>query len=498
MQSNPKSGKYRNCYSDYLLVQKYISNRRSLQADSDEPLPEHQLGFRRILAGIYTHTSGHLVAAPMAHFNAINGSRFKYSHDTSYLPVHGLAGILKKEIVTMRFRYVKGKQVSFHKGINYLYRPTEMEDLALYWYYLLTEFILISRANQHYFEYTEEHLFRKTEAVIYRKRKAIPIFPWNYLSSTSSFLGSIMDPVDENASDHEKKEEYAFRFMLLFIPFRTREDIQVDGSYQKALQRAHANDRISEETMQIAENIQTIHNSLASGIPENSLTAQTVLLEAADFDNTKPKEDDSYEDILAGIGEVFSTLTTGHGLEGDSKTFDIKFGNRRNETKTVPETRLETIIEFTEPVDNNKARRNNTEKGVDRWTETKQAFNTLALTTVITRSQASEDQNDTRRTKINANGTWQSIVKWGENDGLDAEQQTAFEILAATYVLSFYDDATTATVDSENYQAFNEGEKHLNKLARREFQNGNPLVMFITGPAGAGKCKSKRNHDSHQ
>jgi hypothetical protein len=427
----------------------------------------------------------------MAHFNAINESRFKYSHDISYLPVHGLAGILKKEKVTMRFRKIKGKQVSFHKGINYLYRPIEMEELPTYRYYSETEFKLISKANEEYFEYTEDHLFHKTEAVIYRKRNAIPIFPWNYLSSTNSFNGSILDPVDKNATDHEKKEEYAFRFLLLFIPFRTREDIQVDGSYQKALRIAHENNRISVEMIQIAENIQTIHNSLASGIPENSLTAKTVLLEAADFDNTKPKEDDSYEDLLAGIGEMFSTLTTGHGLKQDSKTFDIKFGNRQPVTTSVPTTELETIIEFTEDVGNKKKRRQNTKEGVDRFSQTKEVLNTLALTTLITRSRANEDQNVPGGTKINANGTWQSIVKWGENDGLDTEQQTAFEILAATYVLTFYDDATTATINSENYEAFNEGEKNLHKLARRKTQDADPLVMFITGPAGAGKCKPK-------
>jgi len=364
-----------------------------------------------------------------------------------------------------------------------------MEKLPTYLYYSETEFILISKANNDYYEYTEDHLFRKTEAVIYRKRKAIPIFPWNYLSSTSSFVGSILDPIDKNATDHEKKEEYAFRFMLLFMPFRTREDIQVDGSYQKALQIAHQEKKISEEMIQIAENIQTIHNSLSSGIPENSLTATTVLLEAADFDDTKPKEDDSYENILAGVGEMFSTLTTGNGLIQDSKTFDIKFGNRQMETTTVPTSELKSIIEFNDAVGNNKKRRNKTNGEASRYCQTKEYLNTLALTTVITRAQADEDRNDTGRSKIYANGTWQSIVKWGENDGLDTEQQTAFEVLAATYVLSFYDEATTITINSENYEAFNEGKKHLQKLARRKMQDTKPLVMFITGPAGAGKCK---------
>ena len=39
------------------------------------------------------------------------------------------------------------------------------------------------------------------------------------------------------------------------------------------------------------------------------------------------------------------------------------------------------------------------------------------------------------KVNVDANGTWQSISKWGKNEGLNKEQQTAFEILAAKYVI---------------------------------------------------------------
>jgi hypothetical protein len=50
---------------------------------------------------------------------------------------------------------------------------------------------------------------------------------------------------------------------------------------------------------------------------------------------------------------------------------------------------------------------------------------------------------------VNANGTWQSILKWGKNEGLDDDQQKAFEILAATYVLTFSDEAIIDTMNLE-------------------------------------------------
>jgi hypothetical protein len=76
------------------------------------------------------------------------------------------------------------------------------------------------------------------------------------------------------------------------------------------------------------------------------------------------------------------------------------------------------------------------------------------LHTTRTRSQAKEDPNAMEREIINANGTLQSISKWGENNGLNTGQQTAFEILASVYVLSFYDKATAEGMRADTYDAF--------------------------------------------
>ena len=198
----------------------------------------------------------------MAHYNAINESRFKFSHNYSYLPVHGLEGILKKQNVQMKFRNLNGKQVTFHKAYNYLYRPTQMEDMPLYKYYSDTKFIKMSQARKlgiEHFKYTEKHLFRQYEAVMFRKTPAVPSFPWNWLGSTKSFLTSLLHPTDKDATDHHKKEEYAFRFMLLFVPFRSVEDLKSDdGLYQNAFQRAHDDGRIT---------LQTHHSKVPDRIP---------------------------------------------------------------------------------------------------------------------------------------------------------------------------------------------------------------------------------------
>jgi len=490
MQSNPKAGKDKKGYN---VSRKLSTNRYHLQVAAEVAAPEHQMGFCRMLAGIYTHTSGHITGAPMAHWNAINESRFKFSHEVWYLPVHGLEGILKKEKVIMRFRNMNGKQVGFHKALNYLYRPLAMEHMSAHEFYSETEYINISQARKdgiEYFEYTEKHLFHATEAVIYRtKTKAVLRFPWNWLSSTRSFRTSILNPTNENAIDHSKKEEYAFRFMLLFVPFRSIEDMKTDGCYQKAFQKAHKEDRVSDAMIQIAENIQTIHNSLASSIPENPLSAETTLVESGDFENTNADDDkDDHDDLLANIGELFGSMTQGDQLEEESRILDIQYGNKKMEETIASTTELETVIEFSNDEDNHGDTQQK-QYGPERFFSTIKDLNMLSMTTTITRSQANDGLSNTENEIINANGTWQSIAKWGENEGLDGEQQTAFEILAATYVLSFYDDAIVEPANTEKYPEFVERRTGLSKLARQNTNKETPLCMFITGPAGAGKCK---------
>jgi hypothetical protein len=133
-----------------------------------------------MLAGIYTQTSAHIVGAPMAHYNAINGSRFKFSFDRSYPPPHGLEGILKGTSVVMTFKNLNGKPVGFHKAFNYLYRPTLMEQMPIYKFYSETKFVNISEAGKAgtgYFEYTKKHISHKSEGVVYRITDAVPTFP---------------------------------------------------------------------------------------------------------------------------------------------------------------------------------------------------------------------------------------------------------------------------------------------------------------------------------
>jgi hypothetical protein len=192
---------------------------------------------------------------------------------------------------------------------------------------------------------------------------------------------------------------------------------------------------------------------------------------------------------LADIGELYPTLTHVDGLKKDSISLDPKFGKSQDKESSEVIQDLETVIEFSNSEDIRQGNPQKTSEPTERFRPTHLNLNTLALSTTLTRTQADEGSDGVEKEIINANGAWQSIQKWGKNEVLDDDQVTAFEILAATYVLTFSDEAIIDASNSESLNAFDVRVRGLLQLARKSEDIKKPLCMFITGPAGVRKYK---------
>jgi chromosomal replication initiation ATPase DnaA len=59
------------------------------------------------------------------------------------------------------------------------------------------------------------------------------------------------------------------------------------------------------------------------------------------------------------------------------------------------------------------------------------------------------------------------------------------------YVLSFYDEAIVKATTDGSFEEFVERKNNLCLLARQNLETDETLCIFITGPAGAGKCELK-------
>ena len=98
---------------------------------------------------------------------------------------------------------------------------------------------------------------------------------------------------------------------------------------------------------------------------------------------------------------------------------------------------------------------------------------------------------------IEANGTPESIHLWAkqvfkdDNGDDDLEQQRAFEILAAKFVLTYFSEADTNNDNNDTLSGTARSEylrckRLLTEIVGRPAEKGQ-LIMFLTGPGGSGK-----------
>jgi hypothetical protein len=392
----------------------------------------------------------------------------------------------------MRYHNVHGSRIAVHASMDYLFRPKALEHYCLYEYF--SEVQSTARKlgeKQEYFEFLESHPLHEQNVVCYRNRYCVPVFCWNWIGCTGTFSSSLLNPIDRQSSDFQDKEEYAYRFMILFMPFRDFGDLQIDGSFQLKWQQTHMEGGFPSTMITIADNIQTIRNSLESSIPTNLLASETELF----ADNSDQRNDDDDEefddDFLNAIGELFATSTGNALLTAEASRIDPTFTGKvftaaqyhLDVTVEASTFDMHSVLQFAADQEQVIGRGNEQLEHTQRFVTSTRELNSLSMHQLL----RVNDNETVSNHELNATGTWQSIVMWGTNAGLDDDQQCAFEILVANYVLGFSEDAKPN--DNENETAFHDRVQNLCQLGRRNVNSSVPLCMFVTGPAGAGKCK---------
>ena len=116
----------------------------------------------------------------MAHFLALEGSRFKRSHQHSIVPVHGLESMLNCAEMTMSFKMVDGETKAYHRAMDYIHRPTAFENMCVYYFYEHVEVVKKQYLDKEkeYFDLHDDHPLKGTHVAVYRERKAVPTFGW--------------------------------------------------------------------------------------------------------------------------------------------------------------------------------------------------------------------------------------------------------------------------------------------------------------------------------
>ena len=104
---------------------------------------------------------------------------------------------------------------------------------------------------------------------------------------------------------------------------------------------------------------------------------------------------------------------------------------------------------------------------------------------VIHRNRPMESTN----VDITANGSCESIIKWGKLYGnFDDQQQRAFEIITGTFVLIYFEDAENNPDLTNLPRTRGEYGQEKQKIKKMVYVEGR-LVMFLTGAGGSGKSE---------
>jgi len=333
--------------------------------------------------------------------------------------------------------------VAYHTAMDYLHRPLEMEHMPMYQFYRDIEFTSLKQAKaskQEYFEYTEDHPCGSADAVIYRKRLCVPVFGWTWIGCTKDFDSSLLTDSKKTDPDYQRKEEYAKRFMVVFLPCRKLADLKKEGSYQLAFRAAHADGLFSDEMLEVADNIQTIQSSIDAGMPENPLTADTELVEADDFQAEDQNSDQS--DLLASIAELFASDSGERQLTEEATAVNPSFsGTTMQEQRFIPDaepvpietTPLGSVLESSLDRAEEEMQTAPEMLRTTRFRTNTSELNTLYMEQqLVTRDADGDAESGAPTQTVKATGTWESVVAWGINAGLDKEQQITFQILVVT------------------------------------------------------------------
>ena len=302
---------------------------RQQQENTLREMSPSQLGFRRMLAGIYTHSNSYILAAPMAHYLALNDSRFHFSHDHNYFPVHGLESMLLQKDMVMTFRQEDGKQIPHHRAMDYICRPEKFEDMSPMAFYGETERVSSSKNNTEKYEcfdFTEDYPLKKSFVCRKLSKPVVPVLPWNWLPNTKS-LGKTLqnEPSQIDTNEFQKREKHALRFLILFSSFRSFDDLMSEGSHQETLRQKLFADAINKSMLKIANNIQNIYNSLDSGRCDNVLNAHTVSPDDIEDEMCSEEGFNYSEEFLKNIGSYIASTSGDSNMVEEAKDLTPQF-----------------------------------------------------------------------------------------------------------------------------------------------------------------------------
>lgn len=429
----------------------------------------------------------------MAHYLAISGSRYRYSHDHEFLPIRSLSRILKDESCSMYLsRVSKDKQVPFCRALNYLYRPTAFEHYCPYKFFQTISVVKNCEINKREtFDFTDAHPKGAITKCVYREHDCIPNLDWTFFNNSNILQQPLFkNPRNRTGMNNrycDVDEEHARKYLLGFSAFRDENDLKIYSSYKKRIQRGFENGEF-DEYFTIMQNIQNIRNSLDAGRMNNDIP--TIEIEDHAAEDMERDDDEDIDDFRNIIATYFASTSNHKILDREPDDFEFKkadFVNSGADEGDIWKNPPEKVYKYTTAKQTNGQK---TEQTARQFCSIS-GMNSLLKKAFIMKP----GENGGTASTISPNGTVESIIAYGLSRKFDLDQQTAFEILTATLVLTYVEDVYLSNKPSNesdpdtSFVFLEKKRSELRSLAQIEERENRPLRMFLTGAAGAGKCK---------
>ena len=184
-----------------------LIEKQALEPTLVDGLLISQVGFRRLLLAIYIHTSSLVIAAPMAHYIGLNGSRYAYSHSFEYLPIHTLSKYLRGEKIAMHLTKIKKQgRIPFSRAMDYIYRPKAYEDMSPYDFWSQVKICSMSEAKKDGGEmraFESGHPKESLKVTVLRLKPVVPLIDWTFIGDAKQIAKPLLDNVAVSRPERE-------------------------------------------------------------------------------------------------------------------------------------------------------------------------------------------------------------------------------------------------------------------------------------------------------
>ena len=493
----------------------------------------------RLIGASLAHSANNVISPWLAKHLINEGSRFRFSHEFRNIPHASVQAELFDE--PLKYRRVKSfkTQSYIDSGpLQYLNRPKQLSDLSL------TEFTCnyhvkarceIKKNDEMYdFDYANESDYQagQYQGVLKSASKYLPVLNVWAFPDTCQFDGSLLDPL---APINEHMEDYALEVLVCFCPFRLVDDLHINGSHVLKFRQWYNSVHCSDEVKKMLINLQNFKNSCRMKRTCDTLARHTQKYHDPNLEHDKAtptmQQKERYDEttkhfidqILASTSnQQQQSATTDDDDKGDfdlaalreKGTWNCGFKNIARHEKLLDEFPVETVDDDDEGDGNNATQQ---AAGPIHPPITKQRLVEVFLQRterkVKDRRPCDADENDSttlpnpkrpqHEVQLEATGTPESIYLWGKQSfGDDAEQNRAFQILAAKFVLSYVEEAEEGDDEDNQFSAARPFSR-ISATERKEYIRcrrvltdmiGKPakdgqLIMFLTGPGGSGKSE---------